>query len=125
LGSKNPSDGFDRGRYNLSSIGVCDVVTINAPLHPQTENLFDDALLSKMKHGAYLVNTARAGAAGRIAGAVGMGAGTRELAPSTIKYSLRIGRPSNLEGSRVMRGMSGFRNPLPTTIHGAPCLIMA
>jgi formate dehydrogenase len=41
-------------------VKVCDVVTINAPLHPQTENLFDDALLSKMKHGAYLVNTARA-----------------------------------------------------------------
>ena len=41
-------------------IKVCDVVTINAPLHPQTENLFDDALLAKMKHGAYLVNTARA-----------------------------------------------------------------
>jgi len=38
---------------------VCDVVTINAPLHPETENMFDDALLSKMKHGAYLVNTAR------------------------------------------------------------------
>jgi formate dehydrogenase len=41
-------------------VKVCDVVTINAPLHPQTENLFDDALLSKMKHGAYIVNTARA-----------------------------------------------------------------
>jgi formate dehydrogenase len=41
-------------------VKVCDVVTINAPLHPQTENLFDDALLSRMKHGAYLVNTARA-----------------------------------------------------------------
>jgi len=41
-------------------VKVCDVVTINAPLHPQTENLFDDALISKMKHGAYLVNTARA-----------------------------------------------------------------
>jgi formate dehydrogenase len=41
-------------------VKVCDVVTINAPLHPQTEDLFDDALLSKMKHGAYLVNTARA-----------------------------------------------------------------
>jgi formate dehydrogenase len=41
-------------------VKVCDVVTINAPLHPQTENLFDDALLAKMKHGAYLVNTARA-----------------------------------------------------------------
>jgi formate dehydrogenase len=41
-------------------VKVCDVVTINAPLHPQTENLFDDALLSKMKRGAYIVNTARA-----------------------------------------------------------------
>jgi formate dehydrogenase len=41
-------------------VRVCDVITINAPLHPQTENLFDDALISKMKRGAYLVNTARA-----------------------------------------------------------------
>jgi formate dehydrogenase len=40
-------------------VKVCDVVTINAPLHPQTENLFDDTLISKMKRGAYLVNTAR------------------------------------------------------------------
>jgi len=40
-------------------VKVCDVVTINAPLHPETENLFDDALISKMKRGAYLVNTAR------------------------------------------------------------------
>jgi formate dehydrogenase len=37
----------------------CDVITINAPLHPETENLFDDAMLAKMKRGAYLVNTAR------------------------------------------------------------------
>jgi formate dehydrogenase len=40
-------------------VKVCDVVTINAPLHPETENLFNDALLAKMKRGAYLVNTAR------------------------------------------------------------------
>ena len=40
-------------------VKVCDVVTINAPLHPETENLFNDNLLSKMKRGAYLVNTAR------------------------------------------------------------------
>ena len=40
-------------------VPVCDVVTINAPLHPETEHLFNDALLSKMKRGAYLVNTAR------------------------------------------------------------------
>jgi len=40
-------------------VKVCDVITINAPLHPETENLFDEELISKMKHGAYLVNTAR------------------------------------------------------------------
>jgi formate dehydrogenase len=40
-------------------VKVCDVVTINAPLHPETESLFNDKLLSKMKRGAYLVNTAR------------------------------------------------------------------
>jgi formate dehydrogenase len=40
-------------------VKVCDVVTINAPLHPETENLFNDKLLSKMKRGAYLVTTAR------------------------------------------------------------------
>src|ERR1700694_2186809 len=42
-----------------SMVKVCDVVTINAPLHPETEHLFNDALIRKMKRGAYLVNTAR------------------------------------------------------------------
>jgi formate dehydrogenase len=42
-----------------SMVKVCDVVTINTPLYPETENLFNDALISKMKRGAYLVNTAR------------------------------------------------------------------
>jgi formate dehydrogenase len=41
-------------------VKVCDVVTINAPLHPGTLNLFNDELIGKMKRGAYLVNTARA-----------------------------------------------------------------
>jgi formate dehydrogenase len=40
-------------------VKVCDVVTINCPLHPETEHLFDEAMLSKMKRGSYLVNTAR------------------------------------------------------------------
>ena len=40
-------------------VRVCDVVTINAPLHPETEGLFDDDLIGQMKRGAYLVNTAR------------------------------------------------------------------
>jgi formate dehydrogenase len=42
-----------------SMVKVCDVVTINAPLHPETENMFNAALLAKMKRGAYLINTAR------------------------------------------------------------------
>jgi formate dehydrogenase len=42
-----------------SLVEVCDVVTINTPLHPETEHLFDDALIGRMKRGAYLVNTAR------------------------------------------------------------------
>jgi transposase len=28
-------------------VKVCDVVTINAPLHPETENLFNDKLLAE------------------------------------------------------------------------------
>ena len=42
-----------------SLVRVCDVVTINAPLHPETEHLFDADLIGQMKRGAYLVNTAR------------------------------------------------------------------
>ncbi|HWL85232.1 MAG TPA: NAD-dependent formate dehydrogenase [Polyangiaceae bacterium] len=42
-----------------SMVRVCDVVTINAPLHPETEHLFNDELIAQMKRGAYLVNTAR------------------------------------------------------------------
>lgn len=40
-------------------VKVCDVVTINCPLHPETEHLFDATMISKMKRGAYIVNTAR------------------------------------------------------------------
>jgi formate dehydrogenase len=40
-------------------VEVCDVVTINTPLHPETEGLFDEALIGRMKRGSYIVNTAR------------------------------------------------------------------
>jgi formate dehydrogenase len=40
-------------------VPVCDVVTINAPLHPETEGLFDEEMIARMKRGAYIVNTAR------------------------------------------------------------------
>jgi len=42
-----------------SLVKVCDVVTINAPLHPETEHMFNAKLISKMKRGSYLINTAR------------------------------------------------------------------
>ncbi len=42
-----------------SLLPICDVVSINMPLHAQTEHLFNDVLLAKMKRGAYLINTAR------------------------------------------------------------------
>ena len=37
----------------------CDIVSINIPLHSETEHLFNDELIGKMKRGAYLINTAR------------------------------------------------------------------
>ncbi|MEL6119958.1 MAG: NAD-dependent formate dehydrogenase [Pseudomonadota bacterium] len=37
----------------------CDVITINCPLHPETEHLFDAQMLKRMKRGSYLINTAR------------------------------------------------------------------
>jgi formate dehydrogenase len=38
---------------------LCDVVSINAPLTPATDRLFNRERLARMKKGAYLVNTAR------------------------------------------------------------------
>ena len=40
-------------------VKVVDVVTINCPLHPETEHLFNAEMLGKMKKGSYIVNTAR------------------------------------------------------------------
>jgi formate dehydrogenase len=40
-------------------LSQADVVTINCPLHEKTKGMFNKALISKMKRGAWLVNTAR------------------------------------------------------------------
>jgi len=40
-------------------LSQCDVVTINCPLHEKTRGLFNKDLISKMKKGSWLVNTAR------------------------------------------------------------------
>lgn len=42
-----------------SMVKVCDVVSIHCPLHPETEHLFNEQLIKKMKRGSYLINTAR------------------------------------------------------------------
>jgi formate dehydrogenase len=39
--------------------GVCDVVTLNCPLHPETEHMINEQSLKLFKRGTYLVNTAR------------------------------------------------------------------
>jgi len=38
---------------------VCDVVTLNCPLHPETEHMINAKTLANFKRGAYLINTAR------------------------------------------------------------------
>jgi formate dehydrogenase len=42
-----------------SLVKACEVLSIHCPLHPETEHLFDDELIGKMKRGSYIVNTAR------------------------------------------------------------------
>ncbi|HZV05403.1 MAG TPA: NAD-dependent formate dehydrogenase [Gemmataceae bacterium] len=48
---------FHENREDLFK--VCDVITLNTPLHPETEHMINDRTLALMKRGTYLVNTAR------------------------------------------------------------------
>lgn len=38
---------------------ICDVITINCPLHAETQYMFNDTLINQMKRGSYIINTAR------------------------------------------------------------------
>lgn len=42
-----------------SLVKAVDIVNLQMPLYPSTEHFFNDAMIAKMKRGAYLVNTAR------------------------------------------------------------------
>lgn len=42
-----------------SLVKVADIINQQAPLYPSTENFFDDAMLSRLKRGTYLINTVR------------------------------------------------------------------
>jgi formate dehydrogenase len=45
---------------NLESlVKVCDVISLHCPLYPETEHMINDEMISKMKRGTYIVNTAR------------------------------------------------------------------
>jgi len=50
--------GDDRASVE-AMVKECDIVTINCPLYPATQHLFDREMLEKMKKGSYIVNTAR------------------------------------------------------------------
>lgn len=47
----------------VSSLGglveQCDIITIHIPHEPETENLFDENIISRFKAGSYLINTSR------------------------------------------------------------------
>jgi formate dehydrogenase len=66
-----------------SLVKVCDVVTINAPLHPETENMFNDKLIGMMKRGSYIVNTARGKICDRDAIVRGLESGSSRAMPAT------------------------------------------
>jgi formate dehydrogenase len=51
--------GLTRHTELKSLTKVCDVVTLNTPLHPETEHMINEQTLKDFKRGAYLVNTAR------------------------------------------------------------------
>ncbi|KAG5367867.1 Formate dehydrogenase [Yarrowia sp. C11] len=59
----SPTDEKEIGARRVEKLedmlAQCDVVTINCPLHESTKGLFNKELLSHMKKGAWLVNTAR------------------------------------------------------------------
>ena len=84
-------------------VKVCDVITINCPLHPETEHMFNDALIAKMKRGAYLVNTARRKICDR----------------NAIVRALRAAI------WRAMPATCGSRSPRRRINPGAPCRITA
>lgn len=42
-----------------SLLKECDVVTLNCPLHSETEHMINDETIAMMKDGAYIINTAR------------------------------------------------------------------
>jgi D-3-phosphoglycerate dehydrogenase/C-terminal binding protein len=53
------SFGFKRARTLNELLGLADVISIHSPLTNETRKLIDAAAVSRMREGAYLINTAR------------------------------------------------------------------
>jgi formate dehydrogenase len=51
--------GLTRHTELMTLTKVCDVVTLNTPLYPETEHMINERSLKDFKRGAYLINTAR------------------------------------------------------------------
>jgi len=94
----------------------CDVVTINAPLHPETEGPFGDELFGRMKRGAYLINTARARIADRDAIERALRSGQLAGCAGDVRYPHISG--SSL--SAQARYAAGTREILESRLAGRP-----
>ena len=117
-------------------VKVCDVVTINAPLHPETEHLFNDKLIGTMKRGSYLVNTARgkivdrdavvrALESGQLAGYAGATSGFPQPAPKdhpwrTMPHHGMTPHVSGTSLSAQARYAAGTREILEAYFAGKP-----
>jgi formate dehydrogenase len=84
-------------------VAVCDVISIHAPLYAETERMFDDEMIARMKRGAYLVNTARG----------------KMCDGDAVVRALKSGT------WRAMPAMSGFRSRRRRIILGGSCRITA
>ena len=60
------------------------MVTINTPLHPETEHMFNDKLIGMMKRGSYIVNTARGKICDRDAIVRALESGQPPAMPATV-----------------------------------------
>lgn len=81
-----------------TALAEADVVSLHAPLTPDTENLVDGAALRRMKRGAILINTARGGLVDEEALAAAVRSGLLAGAAVDVLRVQGAGSPSPLIG---------------------------
>ena len=96
-------------------VSQADIVTINCPLHEKSKGLFNNELISKMKRGSYIVDTARGAicVAEDIAEAVksghlgGYGGDTWNIQPAPADHSWRSMQNNDGGGNAMTVHCSG------------------